>query len=166
LITASLQQNVEYVALVSKGKLAESEVTFSLKFEAVCTCQKQSPDICFGIIGRNFNIPAGLRTADGSDKLTLSCGSKQANLNDFIFNFQVAESGVYRISVINVKNGNSTLQITDCNLDDVFSCQAGNAANSGGSVVELFLPAQRNLFGTVSKLDQSTSEVSGKHLAA
>jgi hypothetical protein len=159
-VRTSLQQGTEYVALVSKGHSNQNEVSFSLKFQAICTCQKHTPETCFGTIGPNFRVDGGLRTADAFSKFALSCGSTQSNLNDFIFNFQVAQSGVYRISLINVKNGNSSLQINDCDNNQFFDCQAGNSQEVGGSVVETFLPSGHNLYGTVSKFDQNSNEVS------
>jgi hypothetical protein len=156
----SLKDNTEFVALVSKFDEINDEVTFSLRIEAVCTCKLHTPEVCFGTIVNNFRVDGGLRTADAFSKLTLSCGSVQDNLNDFVFNFQVAQSGVYRVALINVLNGNSTLQINDCNNDNIFGCGARNAGNTGGSVVETFLPAGQNLYGTVSKFDKNSNEVS------
>jgi hypothetical protein len=125
-----------FVALVSKSNIGDDEVGFSLQFRAICT-GTHAPEACLGTIGRAFRLN-GQRT-NTFNKLTLSCGSKQDKLNDHILNFQVGESGLYRISLFDVRNGNSTLQINDAGNDQVLGCDAGNTQEPGGSAVEAFL---------------------------
>jgi hypothetical protein len=160
-VSIPLISATDYVALVSKANSGNNEVTFSLQFTAVCQCAGRVPEACLGIVGRNFQLAGGLNTAVANSKINLQCGSKQANLRDFAFNFQVAETGKYRVSLINVINGNSTLQLSDCNaVNPILGCGANNAPNKGGSIVEAFLTAGQNYHGVVSKFDVDSQEVS------
>ena len=143
---------------MSKGSSSEAEVTFSLKFTTLCICKVHTPEICLGTIGAaGALVSGGLSTAQAFPKFALACGSEQSGLNDFIFNFQVAQSGIYRFSTINVTGSNTTLQINDCN-GNFFACNVGDI--DVGTTLQVYLPSDTNLFGTVSKFNSNSSEVS------
>jgi hypothetical protein len=155
-----IEKGANLVAIVSKGNLSDVEIGFALEFRAICTCGGQPPDTCLGNLGRDFRVNGGLVTTNAFSKQTLACGSKQSNLRSFVFSFQVSESGVYRVSLLNVKNGNSTLQVAECNGDQFLGCASGNSPEFAGSVVEASLESGRNIYGIVSKFDQNSNEVS------
>lgn len=178
----SLEPGVQYVAMINKYDSYENEVDFDLHITPECVSTSLSPSLCFGIKQEADLVTANLTLDGTTDQLVLPCGSQEIGLDDFVFPFEVASSGVYTISTENIGDSDTTLAIYDeqihllgCNddvgLPDNLRAPQGpmNAADeqrlfaillaSVRSEVALRLNASTKYIGVVSKFNKHTLDL-------
>jgi hypothetical protein len=117
-----------------------------------------NPNSCFGTISTSSVTQTGLNTNLATGVFSMTCGSKQSGLKDFLSQFQVQTNGIYNIQTSNIGSGDPVLQVNTCS-GQVVDCNDDLSGSTRNSQLQLALVPGVQYVAAVSKYDSGSSEV-------